>query len=64
MSIRQIMKSKAIICTVPDERKAAAVRDTILNEISPACPATILRTHAKAVLLMDLAAASLVRDKI
>jgi glucosamine-6-phosphate deaminase len=64
MSIRQIMKSKAIICTVPDERKATAVHDTILNEISPACPATILRTHANAVLLLDLAAASLVRDKI
>ena len=64
MSIRQIMKSKAIICTVPDERKATAVHDTILNEISPECPATILRTHANAVLLLDLAAASLVRDKI
>jgi len=64
MSIRQIMKSKAIICTVPDERKAIAVHDTILNEISPAYPATILRNHANAVLLLDLAAASLVRDKI
>jgi len=64
MSIRQIMKSKAIICTVPDERKATAVRDTILNEISPECPATILRTHSNVVLLLDLAAASLVRDKI
>jgi len=64
MSIRQIMKSKAIICTVPDERKATAVHDTILNEISPECPATILRTHPNAVLLLDLAAASLVRDKI
>lgn len=64
MSIRQIMKSKAIICTVPDERKATAVRDTISNEISPECPATILRTHPNAVLLLDFAAASLVRDKI
>ena len=64
MSIKQIMKSKAIICTVPDERKATAVHDTILNEISPECPATILRTHTNAVLLLDLAAASLVRDKI
>jgi len=64
MSIRQIMKSKAIICTVPDERKATAVHDTILNEISPECPATILRTHTNAVLLLDLAAASLVRNKI
>jgi len=64
MSIRQIMKSKAIICTVPDERKATAVHDTILNEISPECPATILRTHPNAVLLLDPAAASLVQGKI
>ena len=64
MSIRQIMKSKAIICTVPDERKGTAVHDTILNEISPECPATILRTHPNAVLLLDLAAASFVQGKI
>ncbi len=64
MSIRQIMKSKAIICTVPDERKATAVRDTLVNDISPECPATILRTHANTVLLLDLAAASLVREVI
>src|SRR3954447_25719982 len=29
MSVRQIMKSAAIICTVPDERKAEAVRNAV-----------------------------------
>lgn len=60
MSIRQIMKSKAIICSVPDERKATAVHDTLLNEISPECPATILRTHPDAVLFLDRQAAILI----
>ena len=35
MSIRQIMKSKVIICSVPDERKAQAVYDTLYSEMSP-----------------------------
>src|SRR5205807_3743713 len=29
MSVRQIMKSRAIICTVPDQRKAEAVRNSV-----------------------------------
>lgn len=29
MSVKQIMKSKNIICSVPDERKAAAVKNTV-----------------------------------
>ena len=34
MSIRQIMKSEVIICTVPDQRKAKAVKDCLEGEIS------------------------------
>src|SRR6185312_3601313 len=29
MSVRQIMKSRAIVCTVPDDRKAEAVRNAV-----------------------------------
>jgi glucosamine-6-phosphate deaminase len=58
MSIRQIMKSKAIICSVPDERKSTAVYNTLKGEISPECPASILRKHPDAVLYLDKAAAS------
>jgi len=59
MSIKQIMKSKAIVCSVPDERKAKAVYMTLNNEISPACPASIMREHKNAVLFLDRPAASL-----
>jgi glucosamine-6-phosphate deaminase len=58
MSINQIMKSKTIICTVPDERKADAARSVIEGEVSNLCPASILQTHANAFLFLDKAAAS------
>ena len=34
MSVRQIMKSRAIVCTVPDERKAEAVRNAVEGDVT------------------------------
>jgi len=48
MSIRQIMKSAAIICTVPDRRKAEVVKATLTEPVSPQVPASILREHPAA----------------
>ncbi|MGD1973153.1 MAG: glucosamine-6-phosphate deaminase [Desulfobacterales bacterium] len=59
MSIHQIMKSETIICTVPDKRKAQAVKDCFEGEISPQHPASILRKHPGAFVYLDEAAASL-----
>ncbi len=59
MSIRQIMKSKAIICSVPDKRKAEAVKKTLENPVSPDIPASILRQHPHAWLYLDRDSASL-----
>jgi glucosamine-6-phosphate deaminase len=59
MSIRQILKSRTIVCSVPDRRKAQAVRDTLLGEISPDTPASILRTHLDCALFLDREAASM-----
>lgn len=59
MSIRQIMRSASIVCTVPDERKAQAVFGTVKKEISNLVPATILRTHPDCHLFLDRPAASL-----
>jgi glucosamine-6-phosphate deaminase len=58
MSVRQIMKSKAIVCVVPDARKADAVKATLGGPISPEVPASILRTHPSATLYLDRDAAS------
>lgn len=63
MTIPAIMESKAIICTVPDKRKAEAVKNMLTNEVSPYFPASILRTHKEATLLLDRYSASLL-DKL
>lgn len=64
MSIKQIMKSKSIICTVPDERKSVAVRDCVELEISPDRPASILRNHDDCQLFLDGAAASKLKPAV
>src|SRR5262249_9695135 len=53
MSIRQILKSKQIICVVPDERKAEAVKACFEGDISPEAPASILRTHPRTTVFLD-----------
>ena len=58
MSVRQIMKSGAVVCTVPDERKAEAVRASVEGEVSPTTPASILQQHPRATLFLDQPAAS------
>ena len=59
MSIKQIMKSKAIICTVPDLRKADAVKKTVKEPVSPLVPATIMRNHDNTWLFLDYDSSSL-----
>ena len=61
MSVRQIMKSRAIICTVPDERKAEAVRNSVEGQVTPQVPASILQRHERCTLYLDKPAASLLR---
>jgi glucosamine-6-phosphate deaminase len=62
MSIRQIMKSKAIICSVVEQRKAAAVRNCLQNEPDPLYPASILQKHPDCSVYLDKEAASFVID--
>ena len=59
MSVRQILKSREIICVVPDARKAPAVQACIDGDISPMAPASILQTHPNATVYLDRDSASL-----
>ncbi len=59
MSVKQIMKSGSIICTVPDMRKAEAVRKTMKEKISPMVPASVLREHRTAWLYLDKESSSM-----
>ncbi len=58
MSIRQIMKSKKIICSVPDERKADAVKNCLNGTTSNLHPASILQSHPACTIYLDHASAS------
>ncbi|HUT14563.1 MAG TPA: glucosamine-6-phosphate deaminase [Thermoguttaceae bacterium] len=62
MSIRQIMRSAAIICSVPDRRKAEAVRGAIEGPVTPELPASILQEHARAMVYLDRDSASLLQS--
>jgi glucosamine-6-phosphate deaminase len=64
MSPNQIMKAAAIVCTVPDERKAQAVRNSVEGKVTPDVPASILQRHKNCTLFLDRASASLLsRDR-
>jgi glucosamine-6-phosphate deaminase len=58
MSIQQIMRSNTLLLTIPDQRKAAAVKRAIEGPVDPACPASIVQRHANCTILLDAAAAS------
>jgi len=60
MSVKQIMKSKSIICSVPDERKAQAVKECVLGKVSNAHPASILQKHGDCLLYLDKNSARLI----
>ena len=59
MSVQQIMRSDMIVCTVPDQRKAEAVKNAVSGPVSPDVPASILQRHPNCHLFLDREAASL-----
>jgi len=59
MTIRQILKSREIICIVPDARKSQAVQKCFEGEVSPLAPASILRTHSNTFVYLDNDSAAL-----
>ncbi len=58
MSVKQILKSARIVCTVPDERKAAAVKGAVEGPVTPLVPASILQQHQQTTIYLDRPAAS------
>lgn len=60
LTVPALVKAKCIFSIVPAATKAQAVHDTINNEISEKCPATILRKHDNATLFLEPASAKLI----
>ena len=64
MSIKQIIKSKHIICSVPDQRKATAVKNSLEQPVSNLHPASILQLHQDCRFYLDKASAELLSSNI
>ena len=58
MSIQQILKSNHIICSVPDSRKAIAVKNSLEQPVSNIYPATILQLHPDCRYFLDQSSAA------
>lgn len=63
MSVKQILRSEVIVCSVPDERKAEAVANALEGPVTGEVPASILQTHGATTLLLDVASASRLTHK-
>jgi len=58
MSVRQILKSRQLVATVPDLRKAEAAKNALEGPVTPQCPASIIQQHENCVVFLDEPAAS------
>ncbi len=64
LTIPALFRVPKLIVSVPGKRKAAIVRRAFTEQISTACPATILRTHPNAMVYLDLDSASELREAL
>jgi glucosamine-6-phosphate deaminase len=62
MSIRQILQSKNIICSVPDSRKGIAVKNALRKDLSNLYPASILQMHKNCTIYLDKDSAAMLDD--
>jgi len=60
MSVRRILAARLLICSVPDRRKAEAVRASVEGPVTPDVPASILQRHPDCRLHLDREAAALI----
>lgn len=53
VTIPGLLAAARVLAIVPEARKADAVRDALEGPVAESCPASALRTHASATLLLD-----------
>lgn len=61
MGLGQIMKSKKILLIASGENKAEAMNELFSGKISTSCPVTMLQMHKDVTVILDEAAASLLK---
>ncbi|MDN5211744.1 glucosamine-6-phosphate deaminase [Fulvivirgaceae bacterium BMA12] len=63
MSVKQILKAKNIVCSVPDSRKATAVKAVIEGPVTANVPASILQQHKNTAIFLDNQSSALLSTK-
>jgi glucosamine-6-phosphate deaminase len=53
LTIPTLCSARRMLCIVPEQRKARAVKETLREPISPACPASFLRRQNHCTLFLD-----------
>jgi len=53
MSVSRIMRSCSIIASVPEKRKASAVKAAVEGPVTRECPASVLQLHRRCALFLD-----------
>ncbi len=53
LTIPALTAAKYMVCVVPSDKKAVAIKNTMTEEINEKCPATIMRKHNNAVLYCE-----------
>lgn len=54
----ELLRAEHLICTVPEQRKAEAVKNALTGPITEACPSSLVRTHPAAAIYLDADSAS------
>jgi glucosamine-6-phosphate deaminase len=63
MTIHQILQSARILCSVPDRRKAEAVKQTLEGKVTPDVPASALSHHSATTLILDTNSSCLLSEQ-
>ena len=64
LTVPTLFAGDHLFCIVPARTKANAVRDTLCENISEKCPATVLCRHSNAVLYLDGDSSSLLPEEL
>jgi glucosamine-6-phosphate deaminase len=59
LTIPTLLSARKVLCLAPEKRKAEPIKNALEGPISTACPASVLRNHSHATLLLDTDSASL-----
>jgi len=59
LTVPMLCSAERMLCVVPEERKAKAVKGSLHGPVSTDCPGSFLRTQSHATLFLDAASASL-----